>query len=174
MDLFHIQAHLCRVFWSAERYSPRPRAASQLQTTIQTPTREDQMSEADAVHSFLNTTVMFEYKKKSHHESPTHTFSITQAENVEDERHYIIGWRLYLLTFRFSCTEVNQDSIHEVNVLQSVSKSNIVNSRDYYRQYLTRQYCRCFAQTRPKWLGCHLLTPDLHWYTFPHSPEVQS
>ena len=98
------------------------------------------MSEGDAVQVSHDTTDTLEHEKRSHHESPTHTSAIIQAENVEDERHYIIGWRLHLLTFRFLCTEADQGSTLEADALQSVSQSIIVNPRDHHRQYLTRQH----------------------------------
>ena len=140
---------------------------------MQTPTREDQMSEGDAVqspHNDSNTTDILDHEKKSHHESPTHTSAIIEAENVEDERYYIIGWRLHLLTSRFSCTQADQDSTLGADALQSVSQSIIVNSGDHHRQYFTRQHRGCSPQIRPEWLGGHLLPLDLHWYTFLHYP----
>ena len=85
----------------------------------QTSTRKGQMSEAEAnpVQSSLEPTDLLDSEKKSCSEFPTQVSVVTQAENVEDEREYIVGWRLYLLTLRFTCTEVSHGSTHEADTL---------------------------------------------------------
>ena len=74
-------------------------------------------AEANAVQSSHEPTNILDHEKKSCYELPTQVSVITQAENVENERDYIVGWRLYLLTFRFTCTEAGRDSTHEADSL---------------------------------------------------------
>ena len=83
----------------------------------QTSTRKDQTSEAEAnaVQSSLKPTDLLDCEQKSCSEFPTQVSAVIQAENVEDEREYIVGWRLYLLTSRFTCTEAGQGSTHEAD-----------------------------------------------------------
>ena len=109
----------------------------------QTSTREDQMSEAEgyAVQSSHEPTDIFDhnrwgvinvedenhcefvslrnFERKRCHIFPIGVSVIIQAENVENERDYIVGWRLYLLTFTFRlmCTEAGQNSIDEADSL---------------------------------------------------------
>ena len=61
-------------------------------------------AEANAVQSSHEPTDILDHER-SCYEIPAQVSVVTQAENVEDERDYIVGWRLYLLTFRFTRTE---------------------------------------------------------------------
>ena len=59
------------------------------------------MAEANTVQPLQNITDVVDHQKKGNHQSSTHTAAINQLEYYEAEREYIVGWRLYLLTFRF-------------------------------------------------------------------------
>ena len=85
----------------------------------QTSNREEQTSEAEAnaVQSSRRPRDPLDREKESCSGFPTQVPAVTQAENVEDEREYIVGWRLYLLTIRFTCTEAGQGSTHGADFL---------------------------------------------------------
>lgn len=85
----------------------------------QTSTQNDQTSEADAnaIQSSPEPRDLLEQEKKSCSESPTQVSTIAQVESDEDEREYIVGWRLYLLTFRFTFTEAGRSLTLEADSL---------------------------------------------------------
>ena len=74
-------------------------------------------AEANAIESSHEPTSVLDLEKKSCYESPTQVSAIAQVENVDDQRDYIVGWRLYLLTFRLTSIEAGQDLTHEADSL---------------------------------------------------------
>lgn len=68
---------------------------------MKTPASEHQMSGINAAQSSRGTTNVLDPEKKSHDEPSTRTSVNLRVEDNEEERHYIIGWRLHLLTFRY-------------------------------------------------------------------------
>ncbi|KAI4159145.1 MAG: hypothetical protein LQ342_006849 [Letrouitia transgressa] len=66
---------------------------------MKTPASEHQMSGINAAQSSRGTTNVLDPEKKSHDEPSTRTSVNLRVEDNEEERHYIIGWRLHLLTF---------------------------------------------------------------------------
>ena len=74
---------------------------------MQASAKQEEMLSTEDNNRSKNAANIMNSDEKSHTSPPASIPAIIEAENADEEHHYIVGWRLYLLTFRYSIAEIN-------------------------------------------------------------------